>query len=228
MKLLSIDSSGKTAACAVTEDGVLAARNFTDSGLTHSQTLLPMTDSVLKLAGVSIDEIDEFALTVGPGSFTGLRIGASLVMGLAGDRPVRPVPTLTALAYNLIDTNCIIIPALDARRSQVYTAVFESKDGKITRLCEDSAMSVEDVISRINTEYEDKNVMILGDGAYLFGDAANVLSNVSFPEGKDLYVQGDSIAKAAELVTPVPARDVKLSYLRMSQAERELKEKQKK
>ncbi len=227
MKLLSIDSSGKTAACAVTEDGTLIARNFTDSGLTHSQTLLPMVDSVLKLAGVDISDIDEFAVTVGPGSFTGLRIGASLVMGLAGNKPVRPVPTLEALAYNFCDEDCIIIPALDARRSQVYTAVFESKNGEIIRICEDSAMSVDDVITRISN-YGDKPVKILGDGAYLFENAASVFMNINFPEGKMLYVQGDAIAKAAMKKLSVSAKDIKLSYLRMSQAERELKEKQKK
>lgn len=226
MKMLSIDSSGKTAACAVTEDGILLAQNFTDSGLTHSQTLLAMTDSVLTLAGVDISDIDEFAVTVGPGSFTGLRIGTALVMGLANGRFVRAVPTLKALAYNLRNENCIIIPVLDARRNQVYTAVFESKNGVITRLYEDSAMSVEDVMTRI-AEYENRPVKILGDGAYLFGDAAEVYTNVTFPEGKNLYVGGESIALAAADETPVPARDLKLSYLRMSQAERELKEKQK-
>ena len=223
MKLLSIDASGKTAACAVTEDGVILTQSFTDSGLTHSQTLLPIVDNVLKLAGVTMAEIDAVALTVGPGSFTGLRIGAALAMGLAGDRPVYPVPTLEALAYNLCDRDCIIIPTLDARRNQVYTAVFEAKNGQVTRLEEDLAKSVEEVQKTV-LEYDGREVYILGDGAYLFSDTYGV----SFPEGKELYPQGISIARAAKGKTPVHAKDIKLSYLRMSQAERELKERNKK
>lgn len=222
MKLLSIDSSGKTAACAVTEDGQILTQSFTDSGLTHSQTLLPIVDDALKLASVSIDEIDAFAVTVGPGSFTGLRIGASLVMGLAGKRPVYPVPTLLALAYNFCDRDCIIIPALDARRNQVYTAVFEAKGGVVSRLEEDSAMAVTEVLERIEN-YRGKEIIIAGDGAYLFGAAEGVI----FPEGKMLYTQGVSIARAAKDVNPVDAQDIKLSYLRPSQAERELKERMK-
>lgn len=223
MKLLSIDASGKTAACAVTEDGAVLTQSFTESGLTHSQTLLPLVDNVLKLSGLTMNDIDALAVTVGPGSFTGLRIGAALTMGLAGDRPVYPVPTLEALAYNLCDRDCIIIPTLDARRNQVYTAVFEAKDGRITRLKEDCAISAEDVKKTV-LEYDGREIYILGDGAYLFSDTYGV----SFPEGKALYPQGISIARAAEGKLPVHAKDIKLSYLRMSQAERELKEKNKK
>ena len=132
MKMLSIDASGKTAAVAVTDGGELLAQSFTDAGLTHSQTLLPMVDSVLRLAGVDISQIDEFALTAGPGSFTGLRIGAALVMGLAGARLCRPVSTLEALSYNMLERRAVIIPVMDARRHQVYTAAFQSEGKKLT------------------------------------------------------------------------------------------------
>ena len=228
MKLLSIDASGKTAACAVTEDGEVIAKSFTDSGLTHSQTLLPMIESMLSLSGTDIEDIDEFALTVGPGSFTGLRIGAATVMGLAGKRPCRSVPTLTAIAYNFTDKNAVIIPALDARRSQVYTAVFRANDGKVARLCEDEALSVDEVFDRIREYSQNEPVIIAGDGAYLFENAVSVLGNVSFAEDKLLFVQGEGIAKAAMEFGAVKAQDIKLNYLRLSQAERELKERTKK
>ena len=143
-------------------------------------------------------------------------------MGLAGDKPVYPIPTLEALAYNLTDRECIIIPALDARRNQVYTAVFESKDGRITRIKEDCAMAVDEVCQMF-AEYEGQDIYILGDGAYLF----NGIDRVCFAKGESLYPQGVSIAKATINHSAVSAKDIKLSYLRVSQAERELKEKQK-
>ena len=228
MKMLSIDASGKTAAVAVTDGNTLLAQSFTDSGLTHSQTLLPMVDSTLKLAGVDISEIDEFALTAGPGSFTGLRIGASLVMGLANGRLCRPVSTLSALSYNLVHDKCIIIPVMDARRSQVYTAVFESDGKQLTRLMPDAPLSVDEVTDRIRGYCGEKQVRILGDGAYLFENAVSTLENAGFPEGKLVYTQGISIALAAAEAAPVRAADIKLEYLRMSQAERELKERKNK
>lgn len=224
MKMLSIDASGKTAAVAVTDGGVLLAQSFTDTGLTHSQTLLPMADSALRLAGVDISQIDEFALTAGPGSFTGLRIGAALVMGLAGARPCRPVSTLEALSYNMLERRAVIIPVMDARRQQVYTAAFQSDGKKMARLLPDAALAVDEVFERVKNYSEHGPVIMLGDGAYLFENVVSVFDNVSFPEGKLMYTQGLSVARAAALVQPVRADRIRLCYLRMSQAERELKE----
>lgn len=223
MKLLSIDSSGKTAACAVTEDGAVLCESFVNTGLTHSQTLLPMTDEMLKQAGIDIDDIDELAITIGPGSFTGLRIGLAMVMGLAGNRKIRGVPTLAALAHNVSDDG-IIIPALDARRNQVYTAVFECKNGIITRIEEDSAESVDDVLKKASGYAKENKVFILGDGAYLFENKLE--SNMEF--AKELYPTGQGIARAADGITALEPKDIQLSYLRLSQAERELKEKMEK
>ena len=224
--MLSIDSSGKTAAVAVTEDGQLIAQSFTDSGLTHSQTLLPLADSVLRLANTDISDIDEFALTVGPGSFTGLRIGAALVMGLAGQRPCRPVSTLEALSYNLADDSCVILPVMDARRQQVYTAVFQSDGKSIKRLEADAALPMEAVLERARDYAKNNRVCILGDGAYLFERAADI-PGVFFPQGKLMFTQGMGVARAAENAPAVKRSEIRLEYLRMSQAERELKEKQK-
>lgn len=227
MKLLSIDASGKTAACSVTENGMLIAKRFCASGLTHSQTLLPMVCDMLSEAEIDIQNIDEFALTIGPGSFTGLRIGAATVMGLANGRKCRCVSTLTAIAYNFEKENAIVVPALDARRSQVYTAVFKCENGTVTRISDDTAQSVEKTAEVISEYAKERKVYIAGDGAYLFNDLLKTADNVIFAKEESLYPQGLSIAKAAEDAEAIEAKDIKLSYLRLSQAERELKEKQK-
>ncbi len=227
MKLLSIDASGKTAACSVTENGELLAKRFCASGLTHSQTLLPMISEMLSESNIDIENIDEFALTTGPGSFTGLRIGAATVMGLANDRKCRCVSTLLAIAHNFTEENAIVIPALDARRAQVYTAVFKCENGVVTRLEDDNAESVEKTVQKIAEYAKDNTVFIAGDGAYLFNDILATAQNIVFAKDEMLYPQGLSIAKAAQSAVPTEAKDIKLSYLRLSQAERELKEKQK-
>lgn len=227
MLLLSIDASGKSAACALTDGDRVLASEFVNSGLTHSQTLLPMVENMLDKAGVTPSQIEAFAVTNGPGSFTGLRIGMALVMGLAGDRPCYPVPTLLALAHNITGQDAVIIPAMDARRKQVYTAVFESKAGVISRLYPDEAIAVEDVIARL-AEFKGRQVLIIGDGAYLFEDAIKDLENVSIPQSELLYPLGTSVAKASRGIEAVDAMELKLNYLRLSQAERELKEKNKK
>lgn len=225
MKLLSIDASGKTAACSVTQNGDLLAKRFCASGLTHSQTLLPMISDMLSEAKIDIEEIDELALTTGPGSFTGLRIGAATVMGLAGKRKCRCVSTLMAIAHNFIDENAVVIPALDARRSQVYTAVFRCENGTVTQLAEDSAQSVEKTAETVREYAKENTVFIAGDGAYLFSDILSTAQNVVFAKDELLYPQGQAIASAARCSAPIEAKDIKLSYLRLSQAERELKEK---
>lgn len=225
MKLLSIDASGKTAACSVTENGALLTKRFCASGLTHSQTLLPMISDMLSEAKIDIEDIDEFALTIGPGSFTGLRIGAATAMGLSSGRKCRCVSTLSAIAYNFTDENVIVIPALDARRNQVYTAVFKCENGVVTRLEDDCAQSVATTTQNIAEYAKSNSVVIAGDGAYLFNELLKDVKNVVFAKDDMLYPQGASIAKAAENILPIEAKDIKLSYLRLSQAERELKEK---
>ncbi len=227
MKLLSIDASGKTAACSVTDDSQLIAKRFCSSGLTHSQTLLPMISEMLNEAKIDIEDIEEFALTIGPGSFTGLRIGAATVMGLASGRMCRCVSTLSAIAHNFSDKNAVVIPALDARRAQVYTAVFKCENGCVTRLEQDTAQSVEKTVEKIKQYAKKNTVYIAGDGAYLFSDMLDGVLNVEFAKDELLYPQGSGIAKAAKNAEPTYTKDIKLSYLRLSQAERELKEKQK-
>ncbi len=226
MKILGIDASGKTAACAVCENDTVIAKSFTESTLTHSQTLLPLIDSTLVAAELNIESIDAFAFTAGPGSFTGLRIGAATIMGLAGNKPCYPVSTLLAIAYNFLDSEAIILPCLDARRNQVYTAAFKVAGGKVTRLYDDCAMAVCDVLQKISTDFNDCKVIIAGDGCYLF-EQHDLPDNVNLATGEQRFASGQGIIKAALEGSPLNAQDIKLNYLRLSQAERELKERQK-
>lgn len=221
MKLLSIDSSGKSAACAVTDGDTVLGEQFINTGLTHSQTLLPIIDKMLKEADINISEIDEYAITCGPGSFTGLRIGMALVMGLAGDKKCRAVPTLKALAYNMKDIDGIVAPVMDARRNQVYAAIFRVRKGKFTQILEDCAIPVDEVIEKLKA-FTDEKIWVIGDGAYLFEGKAEF---INFPSQELLYIKGSSIAGASKDCKPIDTQALKINYLRLSQAERELKEK---
>lgn len=220
MTLLCVDASGKSAAVAVEEDGQILSDGFENSGFTHSETLLPLIDSTLQKAGRTIEDIDEFAVTNGPGSFTGLRIGAALVKGLAGERLCIPVPTLLALGYNAISETGVVIPMMDARCNQVYTAVFKAKDQTLHRLTEDRAIAVTELEEKIRFYLADgETVIVLGDGAYLLQE--EIAKQVVFlPEEKRLII-GRSIALAARDCERVSATALGLRYLRLSQAERE-------
>jgi tRNA threonylcarbamoyladenosine biosynthesis protein TsaB len=218
MKLLSIDSAGTTAAVAVSEDGRLLAEGFADEGLTHSQTLLPLTDETLKKAGVELKEIDAFAVTCGPGSFTGLRIGAALVKGLALGRPCHAVPTLMALACNEKDSGRVAVSLLDARRQQVYLGGYAFEGGKPVQVIEDQACSVEEAAALIQALPGE--VVLLGDGAYLLEQVSDGSRIVMSREN---HILGRSVAHAAAFSEPIPPERVVPSYLRLSQAEREYK-----
>ncbi|MBP5733988.1 MAG: tRNA (adenosine(37)-N6)-threonylcarbamoyltransferase complex dimerization subunit type 1 TsaB, partial [Lachnospiraceae bacterium] len=130
MKILGIDSSGLVASVAVTNDGVLLGEYTTNYKKTHSQTLLPMLDELKKMIELDLSTLDAIAISAGPGSFTGLRIGSATAkgLGLALDKPLIEVPTLEGLAYNLCGSNALVCPIMDARRNQVYTAVYEFEE----------------------------------------------------------------------------------------------------
>ena len=164
MKIFACDSTAKTASVALCEDNILLAEFTQNGGNTHSETLLPMTEVLLNSMKTDIDEIDVFAVSEGPGSFTGVRIGAATVKGFAHrkDKPCIGVSTLEALARNLaFGGDKIIIPVMDARRGQFYTAKFAFKDGKLDRIGEDTPMSFEDFL---------EDVKALGERIYLCGD----------------------------------------------------------
>lgn len=224
MKLLSVDSAGKTAAVALTEGEQVLAEGFADAGLTHSQMLLPLVDETLKKAGATLQEVDAFAVTNGPGSFTGLRIGSALVKGMALGRPCYPVPTLMALACNERASGRVAVSLLDARRNQVYMGGYAfDEGGKPIALIEDRACGAEEAIALIRALQKD--AVLLGDGAYLLEQYADGEKIVMSEKN---HIFGESIAYAAGFLESVePARLIP-TYLRLSQAEREYKEKKEK
>ena len=165
MKILALETSAKSVSCAVVEDGAPLASAYQCTGLTHSRTLLPMGDAML--ADLTIETIDAIAIAAGPGSFTGLRIGIAAVKGLAwaADKPCLGISTLEAMAENIAHLNGLVVGAMDARRAQVYNAVFEAKDGVLTRLTPDRAISLEDLCAQLTGK--DQPITVLGDGGML-------------------------------------------------------------
>lgn len=221
--LLSVDSSAVTASVALTDGDTIIKSEFLNNGLTHSETLLPMIKRVLD--GYSYDDLDAIAITAGPGSFTGVRIGVATVKGLAFARniPCISVSTLEAIAYAFSDKNCVVCAVMDARRMQFYNALFECNNGIVTRLTDDRAISIEDL--RENLKQYD-NIVIAGDGARLCYE--NIGLECSIADDDNMYQNAVNVAKAAKDKSSIPASQLMPVYLRLSQAERELKLKLKK
>ena len=169
MKILAMDSSAVVASVALCEDGRLLAEYTVNNGNTHSETLLPMAESLLKQFSLTAADIGLFAVSAGPGSFTGVRIGAATVKGLAFGMnvPCAEVSTLEALAHNLSARDGLICPVMNARRSQVYTALFRCSEGKLERLLPDSAMAISE-LDGILAKYGEP-VSFVGDGYGITG-----------------------------------------------------------
>ena len=230
MKILAVESSAVAASAALVEDGRLLGEFFLNVGLTHSCTLMPMIDSLLRDAGIRVCDIDLFVAANGPGSFTGVRIGVSTVKGMAQplDKPCVGVSTLWAMAHNVRGTDAVICGAMDARRQQVYTALFEVRDGRICRLTADDALSLDALSAQLSALRRD--VILVGDGAKLCFDAFSdrVPGLRLAPETVRLQrASGAALAvwENIDTLTPVSAAALTVSYLRLSQAERERKEK---
>lgn len=217
--ILSIDSSAVTASAALTDGDKVIKSEFINAGLTHSETLLPMINSVM--AGYSTSDLDAIAVTAGPGSFTGVRIGVATVKGIAfeNNTPCISVSTLEAIAYNFTDTDCIVCAVMDARRMQFYNALFEVKNGKVNRICDDRAISIDDLRKELSA-YE--NAVIAGDGAELCYNSIG-LDNVILADENRRYQNGIGVSRAAEYKEKITAAELMPVYLRLSQAERELK-----
>lgn len=227
MKILAIDSSAKSASVAVVEDGRLISECYVNAALTHSRTLMPMIDNALSQADMNIGDTDAFAVNVGPGSFTGIRIGIAAVKGLAAssEKLCAGVSTLLSTAYNFADDDCIVCAAMDARCSQVYTAIFECREGEVYRLCEDKAISISELQGELS-EYKQKRIFLAGDGAKLCFDAfGKEFPNIRLAAENRRYQRAVGTAAAAEKNTALfrPASEIVPVYLRPPQAERELK-----
>lgn len=167
MKLLGIESSSLTASVALVTDGILTGEYTVNFKKTHSQTLLPMLDTVAKMVELDLNSLDAIAVCAGPGSFTGLRIGSATAkgLGLALKKPLLSVPTIDALAYNLYGCAFLVCPILDARRNQVYTGIYDNENGFSVKM-EQCAMDLGELLSRLNAL--GKKVMFLGDGVPVY------------------------------------------------------------
>ncbi len=171
VKILALETSATAASAAVCEEETLIAQSFQRTGLTHSATVLPMVETMLKNAGMTLNEVDLIAVAAGPGSFTGLRIGVSAAKGLAWslDKPCAGVSTLEAMAWQMIGMQGVICAAMDARRQQVYNALFELSGDKPVRLTPDRAISLEDLCAQLPST--DQTHILVGDGAHLCHEA---------------------------------------------------------
>lgn len=217
--ILSVDSSAVTASVALTDGEKVIKSEFVNAGLTHSETLLPMIKRVM--TGYEFKDLDAIAITVGPGSFTGVRIGVATVKGLAFNCniPCISVSTLEAIAYNFVDKNAVVCAVMDARRMQFYNALFKVENGAVTRLCNDRAVSIDDLRNDL-LQYD--SVIIAGDGARLCYDNLG-LSNTTLAEDDLIYQNALGVSKAAQNKERISASSLMPVYLRLSQAERELK-----
>lgn len=228
MKILALDSTAKTASVSITDDEKLITVYSVTAGLNHSETLLPMVENALKTAQMTIDDIDMFAISDGPGSFTGVRIGVSLLKGLAfgKEKLCVGISTLEGLAQNLNGFCGIICPLMDARRDQVYNALFESDGKSITRLCDDRAISLSELETELaGFKSEGKRIYLCGDG---YGIAKAKFESITeetpvlLREQNAYSVALCALKKYSENKDAVYTdRELKPTYLRVPQAERE-------
>lgn len=231
MKILAAECSAVAASCAVSENGKIIAGACSNLKITHSQTLMPMIKSVLDISHTAVSDIDALAVTNGPGSFTGVRIGISAVKGLAapGNKPCIAVSSLYCMAFALRDLDCIACCVMDARCSQVYNALFEIKNGSITRLCEDRAVMCKELAEELEKKYSDRKIVVTGDGTEVFMPFAQK-DNIIKADILRRYQSAECVALIAEEEyrsgRTVTAEQLLPLYLRLPQAERELKAKQ--
>lgn len=251
MKLIGIDSSGLVASVAIMEDNKLVAEYTVNNKKTHSQTLLPMLEEIVKNTGLDMNEIDAIAIAAGPGSFTGLRIGAATAkgLGLALKKPIVPVSTVDALAYNMYGTDALVCPIMDARRNQVYTGIYEfvdknpttdtadettgnadslNKTYRLNVMKEACAVPIEEIAEEVNKA--GREVIFLGDGVPVFAEQLQTLMKVPYSFApahlalqKAGCVAGLGMEKYADGIFEDAAAHSP-EYLRLSQAERERKE----
>ena len=224
MLMLSVDSSAAPASVCLSEDGKIIAEYYLNTGFTHSQTLMAMTESVLKIAGKTADDIDVYAVNSGPGSFTGVRIGVSAVKGMAYavNKPCIEVSTLQSMAYNYIGSHVAVCACMDARRNQVYNSIIDVDGENMEIICEDRAISVDELLFEVGSILGE--VILVGDGAELVYSKSNNKNLVLAPPHLR-YQRASGVAAAAlekykrgEVVSPAALMP---HYLRLSQAERE-------
>lgn len=227
MKILSLDSSGLVASTAVVEDNNLIAEYTVNYKKTHSQTLLPMLDEIVRMTETQLKDVDAIAVAKGPGSFTGLRIGLATAKGLALalDKPIVGIPTLEGLAMNLCGTEHLVCPLMDARRNQVYTGIYRFDGTELMVVKDQVAVAIDDIITALNQIGE--KVIFLGDGVdvyrscieekiaipYQFAPAHLNKQSAGAVGVRGLQYLQKGMIEDADTFAP--------EYLRVSQAERE-------
>lgn len=226
MKILAFETSAKAASVALTDGGKLLAESYQNTGMTHSQTLMVMAQELLKTCGLCPKDVDAVAVASGPGSFTGVRIGVAAAKGFAwgGELPCYGVSTLEAMARNLGIWQGYVVPAMDARRSQVYTAIFHAQKGVLTRLEEDMAISLEELREKIKNFEE--SIFLVGDGALLcYNTLLEEVPALVLPPEHRMHQRAAGVALTAQAMAdagdPGKAAELTPNYLRLSQAERE-------
>jgi tRNA threonylcarbamoyladenosine biosynthesis protein TsaB len=233
MKILGLESSATSASVSVVENGKVIALTSSNTGLTHSQTLMPMVENTLKKADITINDIDYLAISNGPGSFTGVRIGVSAVKGICDplNKKCVGVSTLEAIAKPLENTGVIAVAVMDARCNQVYTATFDCINGEMKRSTEDEAITIDELTERLKAQ--DKQIVLIGDGANVcYNKMKDVLESISIASPTIRYQCASSVALIAEELilkdenNAIDSSELVPKYLRLSQAERELKKKQ--
>ena len=225
MKILALETSAKAVSAAVSENGKILCSGYQDTGLTHSRTLMPIVEHILKNTGLTVADMDAIAVAAGPGSFTGIRIGVAAAKGLAfaADKPAVGVSTLAAMARNVAFCDGLVICAMDARRQQVYNALFEAKDGQLTRLTPDRAISLEELAAELANDPRPKTVV--GDGARLcFAHLTEAGISCRLAPAHLVMQNAMSVALEAEAMAAegnlVSAQALEPVYLRPAQADR--------
>ena len=225
MLILAFESSAKAASAALVRDGRLISQYSQCSGLTHSRTLLPMAEDMLKNAELKLSDVDLIAVAHGPGSFTGIRIGVSMVKGLAwaGEKPCVGVSTLEALAWHGLAAGGYVCPVMDARRNQVYNAIFKIENGRPVRVTEDRPIALSELAEEIRAL--DAPMFLVGDGAELTEKYLSEQGLACTVAPENLRWQSAwGVAMAAMDKQPGDADSLLPVYLRLSQAERERNE----
>ena len=233
MNILAMDTSAKSASVAYLRDGKILGQFYINSGLTHSTTVMPMLENLLKTANLSLSDTDCFAVSVGPGSFTGLRIGISAIKGLsfAENKPCVGVSTLEAIACNFIHTDSIVCAVIDARCKRFFCAFFRcSKDGTIQRITSDKVLSYEEIADFIEKNYPDDTLILSGDGTETaYALLKDRVENLETAPEQLRYQQSTGVAFIAEKKvlhneTVTPQQLLPL-YITLPQAQRELQKK---
>ena len=230
MKILGLDSSGLVASAAIVEDEILRGEYTVNYKKTHSQTLLPMLGALAKMLELDMDTIDAIAVAGGPGSFTGLRIGSATAkgLGLALEKPVIGVPTVDALAYNLVGHRDLVCPLMDARRNQTYTGLYRFDGNEMYTIVEQCAVGIEEILEKIKEQ--GSPVTFLGDGVPVFRDIISERCSVPYTFAP-AHVNKQRAGAVAALGMVSFARgnyqtaaDHRPEYLRLSQAEQKAKQ----